>query len=408
MESVLHYQSQSAGAKEEYTMEDLKVSVLIVDDSESNLKVMEHILADEHLRLVKARSGEDALKALLSPEEFALIFMDVRMPGMDGFEAAALIRQRQKSAAIPIIFLTAYGESENIAFKGYSLGAVDFLVKPVAPEVLKSKLAVFVELHRKNQILRQQEQELRASHDELEQRVQERTRQLHVLNEELRIENLERQRTEVALTASLSEKEVLLKEIHHRVKNNLQIISSLLSLQSDYITDARSKELFQESQARIRSIALVHELLYSKGDLAHMNFGEYVQSLVGNLFRTYSNGQSIRYEIQADAVDLSLDSAIHCGLIITELVTNSLKYGFYGRDHGLVSIGLRDLRDGVLLSVEDDGVGLPEDFDYKNSNSYGLQLVSTLAEQIGAEVTVERDGGTRFGFKFHQDNLVRG
>lgn len=154
---------------------------------------------------------------------------------------------------------------------------------------------------------------------------------------------------QVALTASLSEKEVLLKEIHHRVKNNLQIISSLLSLQSDYFSDTRSKELFQESQSRIRSIALVHELLYSKGDLAHMNFADYLQSLVENLFRTYSHGPaiSVRYEIHADPVDLTLDSAIHCGLIITELVANSLKYGYRGRDQRPVSIGLRDLADST-------------------------------------------------------------
>jgi len=384
----------------------VKINVLIVDDNADNLRVMEHVLTSPELNLVKATSGEEALKALLIPEDYALIFMDVRMHGMDGFEAASLIRAREKSAQIPIIFLTAFGENETIAFKGYSLGAVDFLVKPIAPEILKSKLAVFVDLHRKNKILMLQERMLRSSHDELELRVKERTKQLYEVNEELRSEIVERTRAEDALKESLHEKEILLKEIHHRVKNNLQIISSLLNLQGHYITDKRSMELFEESQARIKSIALVHELLYNKGDLAQMNFHEYLENLLGNLFRTYATSEMIRFEINADPVDLSLDTAIHCGLIITELATNSLKYGFRNRDQGLVTISMRASGDELILSVEDDGVGLPDDFDYRSTNSLGLQLVTTLADQIEAKVDLIRDHGTCFKLTFRERSLA--
>src|SRR5262245_58143256 len=127
------------------TVEDkIKANILIVDDNPENLRVMEHMQASPELNLVMSTSGEEALKALLASEDFALILLDVRMPGMDGFEVASLIRQREKCASIPIIFLTAYGANETGVFKGYSLGAVDFLVKPVAIEVLKSKVAVFV------------------------------------------------------------------------------------------------------------------------------------------------------------------------------------------------------------------------------------------------------------------------
>lgn len=130
---------------------DLKfnVNILIVDDNPENLRVMEYILADPELNVIKAYSGQDALKLLLDPEDFALIFMDVRMPGMDGFEVASLIRQRERCAQIPIIFLTAYSNSDTVMFKGYSLGAVDFLIKPIAPEILKSKVSVFVDLFKK-------------------------------------------------------------------------------------------------------------------------------------------------------------------------------------------------------------------------------------------------------------------
>lgn len=386
---------------------DIKVKVLVVDDNPDNLKVMEHILSGPEIELVKVGSGPEALKALLEPEDFALIFMDVRMPGLDGFDVASIIRQREKCAQIPIIFLTAYGTNETGMFKGYSLGAVDFLVKPVAPEILKSKLSVFVDLYKKNKILTIQEEMLRRSHDELEIRVQERTSELHRVNQELMGEIAERSRAEEALKVSLREKEVLLREIHHRVKNNLQIVSSILNLQGNYITDRKSLEMFADSQSRIKSIALIHELLYQNEDLAQTNFREYLYSLVTNLMRTYRVNSQINFDIDADPVHLSLDSAIHCGLIVTELVTNSLKYGFTGREEGTIFISIKDRGDLFVLSVGDDGVGFPEDFDYRRSESLGLQLVNTLSEQIGGRLELEGGEGTKFTLAFKERSKVR-
>lgn len=385
-----------------------KVKVLIVDDNPDNLKVMDHILSDPEIRLIKVNSGPDALRELLEdPEDFALIFMDVRMPGLDGFDVASIIRQREKCSQIPIIFLTAYGTNETGLFKGYSLGAVDFLVKPVPSEILKSKLGVFVDLHKKNKILRVQEELLRRSHEDLEARVRERTAELNRVNEELMVEISERTKAEEALTHSLREKEVLLREIHHRVKNNLQIVSSILNLQGNYITDRKSLEMFADSQSRIKSIALIHELLYQNDDLAQANFGEYLHSLVTNLLRTYKVNSRVGFEIEADTVFLSLDSAIHCGLIVTELVTNSLKYGFQGREEGTVFVSIKDEGEFYVLSAGDDGVGFPEDFDYRMSDSLGLQLVNTLSEQIGGRLELEEGSGTRFTLKFKERSKVR-
>lgn len=384
-----------------------KVNILIVDDNPENIRVMEYILADPELNIVKAYSGQEALKLLLDPEDFALIFMDVRMPEMDGFEVASLIRQREKCAQIPIIFLTAYSNSDTVMFKGYSLGAVDFLIKPIAPEILKSKVSVFVDLFKKNKILILQEELLRQSHDELEVRVKERTAELHRVNGELMTENLERRRAEEALRNSLREKEVLLREIHHRVKNNLQIVSSILSLQGNYIKDQKSLEMFEDSQSRIRSIALIHELLYQNEDLAKMDFKEYLSNLVTNLFRTYRIDSKISFEIDADPVTFGLDSAIHCGLIVTELVTNSLKYGFRGREEGKVSVSIKNLEDEYILTVEDDGIGFPDNFDYRQADSLGLQLVSTLAEQIDGQLHLNREFGTKFTLAFKDRSRVK-
>ncbi len=385
----------------------IKVNILIVDDNSDNLRVMEHILTNPELNLVKAHSGPEALKALLEPEDFALIFMDVRMPGLDGFDVASIIRQREKCAQIPIIFLTAYGTNVTGMFKGYSLGAVDFLIKPVAPEILKSKVSVFVDLYKKNKILTIQEELLRQSHEELENRVKERTGELHRVNQELMTEISERTRAEEALKVSLNEKEVLLKEIHHRVKNNLQIVSSILSLQGNYITDRKLLEIFADSQSRIKSIALIHEQLYQNEDLARMDFGEYLDSLVTNLLRTYRINTKIDYEVSADPVHLSLDSAIHCGLIVTELVTNSLKYGFNDRENGKITVSIRISDEDYILSVEDDGVGFSEDFDYRQSDTLGLQLVNTLSEQIGGTLDFDGEHGTKFILTFKERSRVR-
>lgn len=371
------------------------VAILIVDDNPQNLRVMESVLTAEAYQIVTAQSGKDALKAVLN-QDFALIFMDVKMPVMDGLETARMIRERERSSTIPIIFLTAYAEDDARAiFRGYSVGAVDYIVKPVPPEILRSKAAVFADLHRKNQILKEQEQMLRVSRYRLEQRVQERTAELARVNEHLR--------------ESLREKDVLLKEIHHRVKNNLQIVSSILSLQSNYIQDEKFLQIFQESQSRIKSIALIHELLYEKGHLAQIDFGGYLHDLVDNIFRTLGGGPGrISYAVQADTVWMELSAAIHCGLIVNELVTNAIKYAFPDGKSGMVRVDLKNQNNECILSVADDGVGLPAHLDLKTAKTMGLQLVDTLVSQIGADVNVKRQGGTTFTLHFPWQRAAEG
>lgn len=373
------------------------VAILIVDDNPQNLQVMQSVLTADSYTIVTVQSGKEALKALLH-QDFALIFMDVKMPVMDGLETARIIREREKSAAIPIIFLTAYADDDTRAiFRGYSIGAVDYLVKPIAPEILRSKASVFADLHRKNQILKEQEHMLRVSRYRLEQRVQERTAELARVNEHLR--------------ESLREKDVLLKEIHHRVKNNLQIVSSILSLQSNYIQDEKFLQIFQESQSRIKSIALIHELLYEKGHLAQIDFGAYLHDLVNNIFRTIGGDPGrISYVVEADSAMMELSAAIHCGLIVNELVTNAIKYAFPGDRHGEIRVELRNQADSEMctLSVADNGVGLPAEFDLKAATTMGLQLVDTLLSQIGATVSVERENGARFTLQFRWQKSPEG
>ena len=214
----------------------------------------------------------------------------------------------------------------------------------------------------------------------------------------------ERKREEEKLKSSLREKEILLKEIHHRVKNNLQIISSLLNLQSGHIRDPRALEVFKEGQGRVRSMALIHEKLYQSDDLARVDFYEYISNLAAYLFRSYEvNSGAVTLNVESEDVLLGVDTAIPCGLIINELVSNSLKHAFPGGGSGSINITLRPAGpERLTLAVSDDGIGLPPGFDVRNTPSLGLQLVNTLARQLGGEVEVTGGAGAEFKITFRK------
>lgn len=202
------------------------------------------------------------------------------------------------------------------------------------------------------------------------------------------------------LESSLKEKEVMLKEIHHRVKNNLQVISSLLRMQSENITDKRTLSLFTDSQERVRAMAMVHEYLYQSKDLAHIQFTNYVMSLVRSLSRTY-NPNASDLDVQIDQVQLSLDMAVPCGLIIAELVANAFKYAYPNQKSGPIQVNFKILPDGRYeLIVADQGVGLPKDLDWENTSSLGLRLVQLLAKQLQGSARLENEKGAKFIITF--------
>lgn len=215
-----------------------------------------------------------------------------------------------------------------------------------------------------------------------------------------------RKRAEEQIKSSLREKEVLLKEIHHRVKNNLQIISSLFRLQSRHTHDPHALAMFRESQDRVQSMALVHQKLYQSADLARIDFAEYLQSLAHSLLRSYQvNTHAITLTIMIDDIFLDIDQAIPCGLIINELVSNSLKYAFPDHHAGEIQIELRRTTNQHLrLMVRDNGIGLPLDIDLATTRTLGLQLASTLTNQLGGSITIERHHGTTFIIEFMPTN----
>ena len=215
----------------------------------------------------------------------------------------------------------------------------------------------------------------------------------------------ERRRVEDALMASLREKEVLLREIHHRVKNNMQIISSLLNLQAREIADPAVAQMFKESQGRIRAMAFVHERLYRSKDLSRVGLSEYIGSLLAHLSRIYLvDAARIRFETEIEDIALEISTAIPCGLLINELVTNSLKHAFPGDRAGTIRLELRRQGGGgdnrFLLRVADDGVGFPQGLDFQMTESLGMQIILMLVDQIDGAIERESGPGTAFRIEF--------
>jgi two-component sensor histidine kinase len=215
-------------------------------------------------------------------------------------------------------------------------------------------------------------------------------------------ENEERERALEAIKVALREKELFLREAHHRIKNNLQIITSLLSLQASYISDPLILEMFTDSQDRVRSMALIHESLSQSGDLGEIDFTAYVRELASQLVHIY-NDESARITLQLRLDDLVLDvnKATPCGLILNELLSNALKHAFPAGRSGEIHVDLRvDAARQVTLVVSDTGVGLPIELDVLNAETLGLQLISTLTEQLAGTLTLDRSQGTVFTLTF--------
>jgi PAS domain S-box-containing protein len=247
------------------------------------------------------------------------------------------------------------------------------------------------------------EEEIRSLNRVLEQRVRDRTEALSKVNEALEKENAQRLEAEKKLQGSFNEKVVLLKEIHHRVKNNLQIIASLLNLQSRYIKDEQSLAAIRESQNRVKAMALVHEKLYRAEDIAHISLYDYIKYLGNSLFQFYgAKSRGIRFTLEIHDVDVDIDAAIPLGLITNELISNSLKYAFPEGRKGEIFISVKKEDHTLTILFRDTGIGIPADLDWRNTQSLGLRLVITLVEQMTGTVELDRSSGTQFTLVLHE------
>lgn len=213
----------------------------------------------------------------------------------------------------------------------------------------------------------------------------------------------ERKLMEDKLKKSLEEKDLLIKEIHHRVKNNLLVISSLLNLQSNLIKDKEAKNIFRESQSRAKSMAIIHERLYSSDDLKRIDFGDYIRTLSTELFYTYVlDPSTIQLNLNVEKIMIDINTAVPLGLIVNELVSNAMKYAFPDGKQGEIDISFNQIGNKYVLIVKDDGVGIPADLDIKKVKSLGLQLVLSLTDQIDGVLKLNRENGTDFEITFKE------
>jgi len=352
-------------------------TILIVDDEPDSLRLLNDCLGSAGFRTLFAENGEAGLKSvsLVKPD---IILLDVMMPGIDGFETCRRLKKNETTKEIPVLFMTALTDVVN-KIKGFEVGAVDFITKPIHVEEVIARINTHLTLRNLQKKLEKQ-------------------------NTQLKNEIVERKRAEEKITAALNEREVLLREIHHRVKNNLQIISSLLSLQSRYIDDKRAPEVFKNCQDRVHAMALIHEKLYQSGDLSKIDFRGYARSLISRLFISYAlKPEQVQLNMEIENVDLTIEEAIPIGLIINELISNSLKHAFPNYRKGAIEVSLGvNKGEGYdySLIVGDNGIGLPDGLNLENSATLGMLLVHSLVKQLNGVIDLYRKNGTRFDIKF--------
>lgn len=222
-------------------------------------------------------------------------------------------------------------------------------------------------------------------------------RQREILEEEIRLRTQE-------ISKQNEEKSLMLKEIHHRVKNNLQIISSLLNLHADTIQDPRVHGLFEDLRHRVNSMALIHEKMYQSKNLVNIDIAGYIDELTRTLIDAYDSNKSIRLKSDIGHIEFKIDTIVPLGLILSEIVSNSLKYAFEGRAEGTIEVSMKKLNNGVfVLEAGDDGTGLPKNVDFNTTESLGMMLIRMLTEQLSGEVSVESDGGTHYKIVFREE-----
>jgi len=346
------------------------ISILFVDDNESIRKLYQRLLEKHVNHFYIARNGHQGLE-LYKEHRPDMVITDINMPVMDGLEMVREIKQVDPNAKI--VVMSAYNVKENF-IESINLGVDGYLMKPVEAKKLLSLIDEFAGIT--------------------------------MMKWELESKERKRREAEEFLKKSLEEKEVLLREVHHRVKNNMQIISSILRMQSRTIDDPKLKDFLQESQNRIHSMALIHENLYNNDTLANIKFSNYVQSLSGNIARTFANQKAtVRFDFQIEDAYLPIDAAIPCGLIINELISNSFKYAFVDRTQGLICIHFnRQPNDHYRLTVCDDGGGIAKDLDITKTKSLGLKIIHKLVKQIDGEMETDFSNGTKFIITFKTTN----
>ena len=374
------------------------MKILAIEDNPADAEILRELLADQQgssFDIKNARSLAEA-KSLVSEGRIDFILLDLGLPDSQGI--ATLRAMRSLSSVIPIVVLTGF-DDEEAGMKALHEGAQDYLVKGqiTGPSLSRSiryaneRYRIDQDLIRKNEDLVAMNAEITAISEELRQSIEKLSQREHELND------------------TLAEKEVLLSEIHHRVKNNLTAFISLLSLESTYDGSPAGLALKKDLQNRARSMALIHETLYRTKNYSRVNMDVYLSTLVGQIVQSYESEKPVKVRVDAHGITLDLSRATPGGLIINELMTNSLKYAFpeYFDCETIrgapctIEVNLNQDDGAYILTVRDNGIGLPGDLDVGTTKTLGLKLVNFLAKhQLRASIEARSKDGAEFRFRF--------
>lgn len=427
-------------------MDNKHINVLLIEDNLTDTALIREMLKEVRKPVFKLHNTRRLEEGLGHIEKNGadVLLLDLNLPDSYGIET--FLKAKDRASNIPIVILSAF-DDEEIAITAVKGEAQDYLIKGKVDSSLLAR-SISYAIERKAI-----EGELIRHRDHLEELVQERTAELQAANLQLQNEIEERKRAEEEIKASLEEKEILLEEIHHRVENNLQTVSNLMGLEYTQIKDKEPIEIYQESQNRVKAIALIHETLSRSEDFAIIDFDKYALDLVNHLLMSYAVDKNIKVNIKIDGILLDIDTAVPCGLILNELVTNSIKHAFpasypearkillkntvnpsWGGNQGFetdhvenlatehpkfVKDPLRDqneingeinivftLDDGnFTLKVSDNGIGLPDDIDFRYPETTGMQLVNALVRQLDGLIDLETGNGCGFKIIFRAFNV---
>ncbi len=345
-------------------MDNEQKHILLVEDELGHAELIKRSFQRETGYHLTVTDSIQLARQLIEKETPDLMITDFLLPDGKGIE---LLPTGNEEIKFPVILMTSHG-NEQVAVEAMKSGALDYIVK--------SDLTLMDMPHIVRRVLREWN---------------------YILEKRIADERIRK---------SLYEKEILLKEIHHRVKNNLQVISSLLRLQSNQVSDEQALKMFRESQNRVQSMALVHEKLYRSNNFSEIDFSDYVKSLAKSLYRAYDiNPSKVVLNIIVEPTPIGIDIAVPCGLVINELVSNALKYAFpagWESDAEIrIELGISD-KNEIQLVVTDNGMGLPDDFSFETTRSLGVHLIKILIEdQLKGSIKLDRKQGTHYQIRFN-------
>ena len=348
------------------------MKILVADDDLASRKILALLLEKTGHEVIAVSDGTEAWKVLSSANAPRMAILDWLMPGIDGEELCRKIRTLNNEIPQYVIMLTIKGEKNDIV-RGLEAGANDYLSKPYDPGELRARIDAG------QRIL------------ELEAECAERIRSLEM--------------NEKRVQALLAEKDILLYEIHHRIKNNMNMVINLLTLQAESIDDSLPSSILRNAVGRIKSMGILYDRLYRSDSLTSLSIREYLNALIEEIANIFPDRYKIELDLDIEEIIVDVHHLSCIGMIMNELIFNSMKYAFKGRDCGRITVEVYRTQSGITITIEDDGIGIPETVVTTEPDTFGLKLVYGLADQIGGSLRYEKSEGTRFVLEFPINGL---